>query len=377
MNSQAEEYLRGASFLQFLPQDAYERVRARFRESQYVFGETIVRQGDKADAFYVLVAGRARVLRTNAEGQEVSLNTLRPGDVFGETALLSEEPRNASIRCSSSVEVLRLGRDDLLELVREQPGLKNYLEMTVRWRTLHGFLYQFSNFGRLPRPALSALLARIEPAQFAKGETIIQEGQPAGPMFIIERGHVRIFTSSNGSEKNLAFLRDGDFFGELSAIKGLERTASAEAVRDCQLLSLKPKAVLELSREFPDFARLLEERIAQYHVGTEARVPLDFSAELLPAESGVHDKVAVDEAPQEAGEGTSAEDEDLFADENGLFRKGRKRIRRFSLVQQIDEMDCGAASLGMVCRHFGRNVSLPRIRQLCHTASDGTSLKAI
>ncbi|HZJ14434.1 MAG TPA: peptidase domain-containing ABC transporter, partial [Chthoniobacteraceae bacterium] len=44
---------------------------------------------------------------------------------------------------------------------------------------------------------------------------------------------------------------------------------------------------------------------------------------------------------------------------------------------QIDEMDCGAASLAMVCRHFGRDVSLARIRQLCHTSRDGTSLKAL
>ena len=40
-------------------------------------------------------------------------------------------------------------------------------------------------------------------------------------------------------------------------------------------------------------------------------------------------------------------------------------------------MDCGAASLGMICRHYGRKVSLARIRQLCHTATDGTSLKAL
>src|SRR5207245_10067566 len=39
--------------------------------------------------------------------------------------------------------------------------------------------------------------------------------------------------------------------------------------------------------------------------------------------------------------------------------------------------DCGGASLAMVCRHFGRKVSLARIRQLCHTARDGTSLKAL
>src|SRR5439155_17978202 len=64
-------------------------------------------------------------------------------------------------------------------------------------------------------------------------------------------------------------------------------------------------------------------------------------------------------------------------EEEGVFRKRKKRIRRIAHVQQIDEMDCGAASLAMICRHFGRKVSLAHIRQLCHTARDGTSLKAL
>ena len=229
MNQQAEEYLRQVSFLQFLPEASYERVRALFRESQHEFGETIVQQGDKGDAFYVLVAGRARVLRTTADGREVPLNMLRPGDVFGEAALLSDAPRNATVRCSSSVGVLRLDRGELLDLLREQPELKQYLEMMVRWRTLHGFLYQFSNFGRLPRPALAALLSRLEPVEFAKGQSIIREREPTGPMFIIQHGKVRIFSVHNGAPRNLAFLRAGDFFGELSVLKGVARSASAEA----------------------------------------------------------------------------------------------------------------------------------------------------
>ncbi len=48
-----------------------------------------------------------------------------------------------------------------------------------------------------------------------------------------------------------------------------------------------------------------------------------------------------------------------------------------TVVRQIDEMDCGAASLAMVCRHFGRAVSLARIRQLVHTSLDGTSLRGL
>ena len=150
-------------------------------------------------------------------------------------------------------------------------------------------------------------------------------------------------------------------------MNGSERAASVEAVADCRLLALQPESVREMKEQFPEFRKLLEERLAQYQADAVARVPLDFAEELLPAETRVQDKVAMDEQPA----GPSDEKE-------GLFRpRDKRRIRRIPHVQQIDEMDCGAASLAMICRHFGRKVSLSRIRELCHTSRDGTSLKAI
>jgi len=163
------------------------------------------------------------------------------------------------------------------------------------------------------------------------------------------------------------------------------RSATVEAATDCRLLALAPETVAELRREFPEFARLLEERRAQYHKDREARMPLDFvSAEALPAEAtvtaapGPVDVSDPTDAPTGSDATEVSEDVDArFADERGLFRKRPGRLRRFVVLEQIDEMDCGAASLGMVCRHFGRKVSLARIRQLCHTSHDGTSLKAL
>jgi Peptidase C39 family/Cyclic nucleotide-binding domain len=165
----------------------------------------------------------------------------------------------------------------------------------------------------------------------------------------------------------VAFYREGDFFGELSVLNGSQRAASVEAVADCRLLALQPDSVRQMREQFPEFRKLLEERLAQYQADVVARVPLDFTEELLPAETRVQDKVAIDEQQPEPSDA-----------KEGWFRSGdKRRIRRIPHVQQIDEMDCGAASLAMICRHFGRKVSLSRIRELCHTSRDGTSLKAI
>ena len=373
MKATDENLLRRSSLFQFLPEEHFEKLRSLLQEENYEFGDLLVRQGEPADSFYVLISGRARVVKTDQNGNEIVLATLKPGDSFGESALSEAGTRTATVRCSTAVEALRLDRDDFLQLAEETPELKHHIEMTARHRSLHGFLYEFSNFGRLPVPALRSLVEKLNLIEVPKGDAIIREGDPPGAMFILEKGRARAFHSRNGSQQNLAFYRDGDFFGELSILNGSPRAASVEAFSDCRLLALEPEAVRDLKRRYPEFGKLMEERLAQYQAESEARVPLDFTTEMLPAEVAAHDKLEVDQDKTKP----VAEGEDPFAEEGGLFRKRKQRIRKIEHIEQIDEMDCGAASLGMICRHFGRKVSLSRIRQLCHTSTDGTSLKAI
>src|SRR5881392_2392994 len=374
MKVQDTEILRRSSVFRFLADEHFAAIEPLLEGEHYDFGDVIVKQDDPADAFYVLTRGRARALKIKADGEEIPLGVLKPGDAFGEAALADGGTRNATVRCSTAVDVSRIDRDDFLQLVSQEPDLKQSIETTGRNRALQSFLYQFSNFGRLSTPVLRSMIEKFKPVSVQKADLIIREGDDAGPLFIIEKGRARAFTALNGREHNLAFYREGDFFGELSILNGSPRTASVEAFTDCQLLSLEPKSVQDLRRRFPEFDKLLSERLALYQAKTEARIPLDFTTELLPAETQVQDKVELDgEQPPAEGE----EKEEPFTDEQGLFRKRGKRIRKIDHITQIDEMDCGAASIGMICRHFGRKVSLARIRQLCHTATDGTSLKAL
>src|SRR6266516_3049158 len=374
MKVQDSEILRRSSVFRFLSDEHFASIEPLLQEEHYEFGDVIVKQDDPADSFYVLTKGRARALKIKPDGEEIPLGVLKPGDSFGEAALSEGGTRNATVRCSTTVDVLRLDRDDFMELVHRVPDLKQYVETTGRDRALQSFLYQFSNFGRLPTPVLRGMIDRLKPVTIEKGNLIIREGDDAGPLYIMQKGRARTFAGIDGQTRNLAFYREGDFFGELSVLNGSPRATSIEAFTDCQLLSLEPKSVQDLRRRFPEFDRLVSERLALYQAKTEARIPLDFTTELLPAETQVHDKVQLDREHPPAG----AEDKEApFADEQGLFRKRGKRLRKIDHIMQIDEMDCGAACLGMICRHFGRKVSLARIRQLCHTATDGTSLKAL
>jgi len=372
------ELLDDLPLLQFVPAETRRLVAASFVPVSFAFGQPIVTEGAPADAFYMLASGTARVIKTGLTGEEVSLALLRPGDCFGEMGLLQDTTRNATVRASGDVDVFRLDRSIFQALVHATPDLRSQIELQVKHRHLHTFFRLYSPFAKLPTPALKLLLGELKTTSVGPGDIVIKEGAPPGPMYIIETGRLRVFVQEAGHRRYLRYLRRGDFFGEMSLFKGARRTASVEAASACTLLVLAPETFERLVAEYPAFKKQIEERIEQYDYEHVARVPLDFAEELLPAEVQAHDKVGPDRAgTSEEPEGDTAPPAGSFASAEGHFVKERRRLRRVPFVRQIDEMDCGAASLAMVCRHYGRSVSLARIRQLVHTALDGTSLSAL
>jgi ATP-binding cassette subfamily B protein len=356
--------------LRFLPPDTRTLVVDSFEPVTFTFGQTIVREGEDADAFFVITAGQARVIKTGMNGEEVPLNVLRAGDSFGETSLLEEIARTATVRASGDVETFKLDRSVFAAMVRNNPELRGYLELQSRHRNLYNFFRLNSAFDALPLDALTLLLSQLDVVKTRAGERVVRAGDPPGPMYFVEEGRLRVFVGEDGNRRYLAYLRKGDYFGEKSLLTGTPRAGSVEAVSDCSLLRLNPATFARLL-QVPQFKKQIDERVSQYDYQRVANVPLDFAEEMLPAEASV-EQVGEDQVDEEAGTPDGP-----FASPDGFFVKKHRRIRRMTVVRQIDEMDCGAASLAMVCRHFGRAVSLARIRQLVHTSLDGTSLRGL
>jgi len=85
-------------------------------QSHFEAGDFIIHQGDVGDQFYVIVSGEVEVLKELPDGKTVQLTRLGQGEYFGETALLTGRRRNASVRASSPVDLMCLGRDEFNNL---------------------------------------------------------------------------------------------------------------------------------------------------------------------------------------------------------------------------------------------------------------------
>jgi rhodanese-related sulfurtransferase len=113
--------LRTGAFAQ-LPVAHIDELLKRFERVKTARGDVVIKEGDEGDFYYVIETGRFQVERL-VGGAKVVLAELKSGDSFGEEALVSEAKRNASVISLGEGELLRLGRQDFNDLLRE-PLLK-------------------------------------------------------------------------------------------------------------------------------------------------------------------------------------------------------------------------------------------------------------
>ena len=361
-----DDPLRGQPAFALLPEETRRLVVASLEPAEYSFGQVIVREGEVADSFFVITSGTARVLRRGDSGDEVALRSLSAGDTFGEAALLGDEHRTATVRASGPVSALRMHRVVFDALVRSHPQVRGSFESMARLRDLWDFFRVHTEFAALSDVGLATLASRLEPVSAAAGEVLIREGDPPGPMYVVRDGRLRVSVDGVG---DVAFLRSGDYVGEASLFVHADRNATVEAVTSCTLLRLPVDAFEQLAEQEPAFRERLEERSHRYAFRTRARVPLDFADEILPADA----EAAPAPLPADDSTATTAGAESL----DPGAPTGRPRRRRVPIVYQLDEMDCGAASLAMICRSHGRRIGIARIRDLARTATDGTTLAGI
>ncbi len=102
-----------------IPPGNIAQLFACMKDASFAAGDTIIQQGDRGDAYYILTEGRVQVVLQNPNGlEETELNVLGVGRGFGEEALLSGNPRNATVRALTDVSVMKIEGKDFERLLK-------------------------------------------------------------------------------------------------------------------------------------------------------------------------------------------------------------------------------------------------------------------
>jgi CRP-like cAMP-binding protein len=117
-----EEALAAVPLFSQLTRKDLTRLGRAVVERKYKSGETIVKEGEQAVAFFMISKGKVEA--TSGGGKKsVVLATLGPGSVFGEMALLDGMPRNATVKAVTDTECLVLSRWDFVAELRTNPHI--------------------------------------------------------------------------------------------------------------------------------------------------------------------------------------------------------------------------------------------------------------
>ncbi|HEX7231686.1 MAG TPA: SLC13 family permease [Candidatus Binatia bacterium] len=126
--------IRSIPIFSSLSREDIAKVLGKMEEISFDVGATIVAQGDQGDAFYLVQSGSVEVLLESGPDNSEVVAIFGPKDWFGEMALLSGEPRSATIRTIKPTSVLRLQRDAWDELIEKHPTWLRQLAATLSKR---------------------------------------------------------------------------------------------------------------------------------------------------------------------------------------------------------------------------------------------------
>lgn len=195
-------------------------------------GEDIITQGDIGDTFYLLEDGNVDVIIKKKDADPITVVQYKPGDTFGELALMYNAPRAATCRVASpTAKLWVLDRVSFKVIV---------VAATMQKREAYkDFLMKVPILSSCTENEILTMADSLSEETIADGQVIFKQGDEGNHFYIINHGSaICTQTQSDGSQKVVAELHEGNYFGEIALIKNKPRAATVQAKGILKVLSL-------------------------------------------------------------------------------------------------------------------------------------------
>jgi len=197
-----------------MPSDALQDLVAKLQLVSLEVGELLFREGDPSDALYVIVEGE---LSVQAEGPpRVETSRLAAGTFIGEVALMTDQPRSATVICVQPAELLRIDRQTLsLVLANHGDVLRAVLRfvrdrLVDRWMRTSPLFRPFNDAERIE------LAAKFKFLEIDAGTVLLGAGERPDGLYIVLAGQFLVLRNKSA----VAQLGAGDLIGETALLSG-------------------------------------------------------------------------------------------------------------------------------------------------------------
>jgi len=131
------------------------------------------------------------------------------------------------------------------------------------------FIQRMDGLEQMPSNERDELAAQTLIAQAPPGVLVVYRGETSDMAYFILRGSVGVGLVREHEYIFLEFKRDGDFFGEIAALKGMPRTASIITEEDCEFLVIHAQVMKQLARSYPGWNSVLHTAMGEHLSRTE------------------------------------------------------------------------------------------------------------
>ena len=230
-----------------------------FEEKRYKAGEYVIKEGEEGDVVYLVDTGELDCEKTFKKGDKPTyLKTYKPGESFGELALLYNAPRAASIKAKSDCLLWALDRGTFNNIVKEA-AMKKRERYENSLKNVH-------ILSTIDAYELGQVCDAVKSEKAEKGDYIIKQNEIGDKFYILDEGECYACKVFNEGEKEQVVkeYKSGDYFGELALLRDEPRAASVVAKTKCKLITLDRLAFKRLLGPLENLLKRNSEMYQQY-----------------------------------------------------------------------------------------------------------------
>jgi len=231
-------------------------------------GTAVCREGEYGDMSFAIMKGVVEI-SINADGHDnLTLALLEEGNIFGEMAALSGQPRNATVTAKDELTVLEIPSKTLKKLMKKSQGFNDSIESLYSERAVHTYLRKVPFFAKLSPSVLEQLENKVKLITYKQGDIIFSEGETGNSLYIIRSGFVKVSKKQGDKEKIIAYISHGNYFGEMALLEDEKRSATISAFTKTEVVQVLKDDFNDLLKIDPEIYEMIQDSILERKLST-------------------------------------------------------------------------------------------------------------